>query len=282
MQEHGVAVSGLVDFSVPCHVETDPSRINEADVLLVTVKTYQTMDAIRPLEHLRVQSVLSVQNGVLKNRQLASVFGEETVLGAIGMLSGELLAGGMVRFTMNQMIETGALPEGITDRSKAIVDSLNRAGINATASTSIQTSEWSKFVGWSGMMGLSVLIRAETYKLLCDVDSARIAARVMRETAAVATALGIPLQDKPPIPSARIAQGTEDEAVALLTEVGETFKERAPQHRMSTLQDVERGQRLEIEETLGHTITEAERLGIAVPTVETCYRLVSSIDRSLG
>ncbi len=130
-------------------------------------------------------------------------------------------------------------------------------------------------------MGLSVLTRLETYKFLSDEDSARIAARIMRETASLAAALGIPLQDTPPIPSAQISLGTEDEAVALLNAIGRTFQERAPQHRMSTLQDVERGQRLEIEETLGYTVSEAERLGVPVPTVETCYRLLSSIDRSL-
>jgi len=279
LREHGIAVRGLVDFSVPCQVETDPSGISEADVLLVTVKTYQTMEAIRPLKHLRVGSVLSVQNGVLKNRQLAGVFGESAVLGAIGMLSGELLPDGTVQFTMNQTIDVGELPDGTSNRCEAIASDFNRAGINASLSDSIQTSEWSKFIGWSGVMGLSVLTRLETYKFLLDPDSARIAAKIMRETAAVAAALGISLEDKPPIPAAQISLGTEDEAVEVLTGIGGTFQERAPRHRVSTLQDVERGRRLEIEETLGHTVTEAERLGVPAPTLEMSYRVLSSIDR---
>ena len=281
LQEYGIAVHGLEDFSVPCHVETDPSRISEADVLLVTVKTYQTLEAIRPLKHLQLGAVFSLQNGVLKNRQLADVFGEKAVLGAIGMLSGELLSDGTVRFTMNQSVEVGELPDGASERSEAIAADLNRAGINASTSDSIQTSEWSKYVAWSGMMALSVLTRLETYKFLLNSDSARIAARIMRETATVAAALGISLEDRPPIPSAQISLGSENEAVALLNGAGSTFHERLPQHRMSTLQDVERGQRLEIEETLGHTVSEAERLSVLVPTVETCYRLLSSIDRLL-
>jgi 2-dehydropantoate 2-reductase len=281
LRAHGITVGGLVDFSVPCRVETDPSGLGEADVLLVTVKTHQTMEAIRPLKHLRVGSAFSVQNGVLKNRQLAEVFGEEAVLGAIGMLSGELLADGEVRFTMNQTIAVGELPDGSSARCEAIASTLDKAGINASVSNSIQTSEWSKYVGWSGVMALSVLTRLETYKFLSDPDSARVAARIMRETASVADALGISLEDKPPIPAAEISRGTEDEAVAILNGIGATFRERAPQHRVSTLQDVERGQRLEIEETLGHTIAKAARRGVPTPTVETCYRLLSSIDRSL-
>ena len=279
LREHGLSVSGLVDFTVPCNIETDPNALKEADVLVVTVKTYQTMDAIRPLEHLRVGSVFSVQNGILKNRQLADVFGENAVLGSIGMLSGELLGDGMVRFTVNQMLELGGLPDGPSAESEAIAASLNAAGIKASVSEKIQTSEWSKYVGWSGMMALSVLTRLETYKFLADPGAARIAAKIMRETAAVAGALGIPLSDKPPIPSAKIAEDTEEEAVEHLLAVGRSFQENAPQHRVSTLQDVERGQHLEIHETLGHTIEQAARFGVPVPTVETCYGLISAIDR---
>jgi 2-dehydropantoate 2-reductase len=281
LRKHGITVQGLVDFNVRCDVETDPAGLREADVLIDTVKTYQNMAAIEPLKHLAVGNVFSLQNGVLKNQQLADVFGEAAVLGAIGMLSGELLADGVVRFTVNQNVETGALSGGACPRSEDIVAALNNAGINASVSPSIQSSEWSKYVGWSGVMALSVLTRLVTYKFLLDPDAARIAARVMRETAAVADALGIVLEDWPPMPAAQIAQGSEDEAVACLQEAGRIFEENAPQHRVSTLQDLERGQRLEIEETLGHTIAEAKRLGVAVPTVEMCYRLVSSIDRSL-
>ena len=281
LREHGLSVTGLVDISVECKVETDPSRIGETDVLLVAVKTYHTVDAIRPLKHVRVGSVFSVQNGVLKNQQLIDVFGQDAVLGCIGILSGELLDDGLVRFTLNQIVEVGELPAGASERSESIAASLNGAGINAAATDSIQVSEWSKFVGWSGYASLSVLTRLETFKFLSDVDSARVTARVMRETASVAAALGVPIEDKAPFPSGRVSEGTEDEAVAVLKKAGEALGDRAPQHRMSTLQDVERGQRLEIEETLGHTVREGERLGVLVPTVETCYRLLGSIDRSL-
>ena len=56
---------------------------------------------------------------------------------------------------------------------------------------------------------------------------------------------------------------------------------QAPTHRMSTLQDLERGRRLEIEETLGYVVTRAREENIAVPTVETCYRLINGINRCL-
>lgn len=282
LRENGLSVRGLVDFDVPCTVETDPSAVTGADVLMVTVKTYQTADAIAPLGHMNVGSVFSVANGVLKNRQLADVFGAEKVLGSTAMVSGELLADGTVSFTVNQMLELGGLPSGASAESEAIAASLNAAGIVATVSETIQTSEWSKFVGWTGVMALSVLTRLHTYKFLSDPGSGRIAAKLMRETAALAAALDIPLADKPPVPSAGMAAGSEDEAVDILLKVGRNFKDNAPQHRVSTLQDVERGRHLEIHETLGHTIAEAKRLGVPVPTVETCYGLIGAVDRWIG
>jgi ketopantoate reductase len=36
---------------------------------------------------------------------------------------------------------------------------------------------------------------------------------------------------------------------------------------------------LEVEETLGYVVTKASERGVPVPTVETCYRLISGLNR---
>ncbi len=282
LRENGITLRGLVDFTTPCQVETDPAAPTEADVLIVTVKTYQTVGAIAPLRHMRVGSVFSVANGILKNRQLGEVFGDDAVLGSIAMISGELLSDGAVNFTVNQMLEIGALPDGPSAVSAGIVQSLNAAGVSASVSGTIQTDEWSKYVNWSGMMALSVLTRLETYKFLSEPAAVRVAAKIMREAAALATALEIPLSDRPPVACDRIVGGSEDDAVAFLQKMGRGFEKNAPQHRVSALQDVERGQHLEIHETLGHSIEEAKRLGVPVPTIETCYGLIGAVDSWVG
>src|SRR5438309_5559559 len=82
LQEHGATITGLVDFTVPVRVVTNPSPTHDADVLIVTVKTYHMEPALQSIKHLHVESVLSLQNGVLKNEQLAQTFGWDKVLGA--------------------------------------------------------------------------------------------------------------------------------------------------------------------------------------------------------
>src|SRR5438874_13391480 len=46
LQEHGATITGLVDFTVPVRVVTDPTQIYDADVLIVTVKTYDMASAL--------------------------------------------------------------------------------------------------------------------------------------------------------------------------------------------------------------------------------------------
>src|SRR2546426_2708538 len=116
LQEHGATITGVVDFTVPVRVVTDPTQIRDADVLIVTVKTYDMASALASVKHLDVGSVLSIQNGVLKDEQLAETFGWGKVLGATAMFTAEVLPTGIVLFTANQGFYLGELPAGTSAR----------------------------------------------------------------------------------------------------------------------------------------------------------------------
>ena len=112
VQQHGITVTGVADFTIACPVLTDPFELREADVLIVAVKTYDMAAALASLRHLQVATVLSIQNGVLKNVQLADAFGAENTVGAATFLSGEVLPDGAVRFNAHQILYVGELPAG--------------------------------------------------------------------------------------------------------------------------------------------------------------------------
>jgi ketopantoate reductase len=44
---------------------------------------------------------------------------------------------------------------------------------------------------------------------------------------------------------------------------------------MSAQQDVLRGSRLETEETLGYALQKARELDVPMPTLDTCYRILT-------
>ena len=52
IKEHGIKITGLSEFTIPCTVETDPKEISEADVLIVTVKTSDTKSALESVKHI--------------------------------------------------------------------------------------------------------------------------------------------------------------------------------------------------------------------------------------
>jgi 2-dehydropantoate 2-reductase len=279
IRQHGITLTGLADFTIACPVITDPMKLHGADVLIVAVKTYDMAAALAPLRHLEVSTVLSIQNGVLKNEQLADAFGAEKTVGAATFLSGEVLPDGPVRFTSNQVLYVGEISGGTSTRVQQVVEAFARAGMQVEATEHMQTIEWSKFVAWIGSMAVSVLTRLETYKFLSDPEAALVCTRLMRETAGLARKRGIALADMPPFLVHTISSVTEAEGVEKVRELGAMIHTRAPMHRMSSLQDLERGRRLEVEETLGYVVTNAATVDLAVPTVDTCYRLISGINR---
>src|SRR5712691_8267279 len=186
LREYGATLTGLVDFTVPVRVITDPSQVHDADVLIVTVKTYDMASALESLKHLHVESVLSLQNGVLKDEQLAETFGWDKVLGAMAAFSAEVLPTGTVRFTINQGFFLGELPAGISDRVQTLATTLERAGIVAKVTPSMQSVVWSKYVMLVGSMPLAVLTRLETYKFLHNQHTASLEASLLHEMAQIA------------------------------------------------------------------------------------------------
>ena len=89
------------------------------------------------------------------------------------------------------------------------------------------------------------------------------------------------LTDLPAFAVHTITSGTEAEAVAHLQARGALVQARAPLLRMSSLHDLEHRRPLEIEETLGYVVTQAATMGLAVPTVDTCYRLMRGLNRCM-
>jgi len=85
----------------------------------------------------------------------------------------------------------------------------------------------------------------------------------------------IELTDMPPLPVPSIVHATDARAAEIVQEIGQRFKESSPEHRMSAQQDVLRGSRLEYEETLGYALAKGRELGVPMPTLDTCYRILT-------
>lgn len=280
VEREGLRVKGLVELSVRVPVVTEMSRLQAAETLIVAIKTPGTQAALASLAHLEVGAALSLQNGVLKNELLAQTFGAARVLGALADTSGELLPSGEVLFTRNVNLPLGELAGGLSERAQRIAGMIDRAGIRSTAVADIVSMEWSKFTVWLALVSLAVSTRAVTWSYLADPDGAGVLVRLVRETAALARAQGITLTEgAAALPLGMLLDVPEQEAIKTIRGIGEDMRRRAPDHRMSALQDLEAGRPLEVEETFGYAVRKARELGLSLPLLEAFHHLVAAIDR---
>jgi 2-dehydropantoate 2-reductase len=275
----GLVITGLAQFATSVEVVSDPEQFGGARVLIVATKTPGTAAALAELRHANIDVAFSIQNGPIKNELLAEAFGEQRVLGALADTSGERLPSGEVVFTRNVNLMLGELTGEMTDRVLRIAHDINTAGVRATAVDRIRSLEWSKFTAWVGFMALSVTTRAATWRYLTDPDSALIVARLTREMGQLARALKIDLTDESVLPVATICSSSEADAVAAVIKVGREYEQRAPGHRMSSLQDLDAKRPLEVHETLGYALRKATQSGLAMPLVEAFYHVVAAVDR---
>ncbi len=275
IERQGLVVTGLANIEARPAVIEDPNKLREADTLIVATKAIDTPATLASVGHARFQTVLSVQNGVLKNELLARAFGPSSVLGAMADFSGELTPSGDVKFTRNVCLYLGDENGGLSPRAEALAHLVDAAGVRSKAVPDIRTREWSKFVGWIPLFLVAALTRQITWKFLMDPQTALVVVRIARETAALAAALEIELVDASPLPVPAVACASDEAAIEIVRGVGKTFLEKSPEHRMSSLQDVLRGSRLEYVETLGHALELSREVGVPMPTLDSGYRILA-------
>jgi 2-dehydropantoate 2-reductase len=277
LRRDGIRISGVSEFTAKVPVYTEPSAANDADLVIVALKTHQSPPVVRELRPKQGAVAFSVQNGVFKNEELAAVFGASNVPGAIALVSGEVMTDGSIRFTNNDPICVGEAGQESASRSEPIVAMLRRAGIAAEVSNDIRALEWSKFTMFVPLFCGAIITRQETSRFLRNVDSARVVAALSREMAQLASAEGVLLQPGAGLSAAAMAQVGFESAVRIVRDVGAYYEQKAPRHKVSGLQDLERGRQTEVEETVGFALRRSEELGLDLATLRTCYHLCRAI-----
>lgn len=278
----GLRVTGLVEKAARVPVFSDPAAANDADLVISALKTYQSPAVIAGLRPRPGALALSVQNGVYKNDELAAVFGAAHVLGATALISGEVLADGAARFTVNERLLVGELAGGTSARAEAVAAMFARAGIRTAASPGIRAVEWAKYAMFVPSFCLAVITRLPTHRFMSHEGSARVVVALTREMAELARAEGIALPEGGGYSAATIARADDAAALAAVLAYGERMRTAAPAHKVSGLQDLERGRPTEVEETVGYAVRRAAALGLDCPALRTCHGLCGAISPPLA
>ncbi len=283
----GLVLEGVYGpATIPLSATSDPSGLPQPDLVILACKAPDTARLLSDTSHLGagVGAAFSVQNGVEKDTWLASWCRPELVVGAVSMVGASELAPGRVSATLAGKTFLGPLAGTDASALRTTLAAFSGSELEIEVTERVRSAEWSKLTHAVAGMAAASLSRLLWHEVLQDQDLAWLVVRMVRETASIAAANGVELDDWPGmLPVGSIAASDEAAAVALVREMGARLERLgATSVKVSMLQSIERGRHIEVDTLYGFISREAARLASPVPSVETCYRILAAIDRHLA
>ena len=251
VKERGLEVrTPAGEFTVRLSATAHPADAAGVDVVIQAVKRYDlTQSSLGMVPMLGPQSiVVPIQNGVDAAEDVGTVVGAERVAAGLVFINAHVEAPGRVvsKSERNTFVMGG---RGLETFHQACV----QAGLDARLSTDIRADLWRKFIPVAALSALACLCRQPIGPILADPSLARLYRQAMAEVAALARKKDV---------------GLEADIVERMLAVAATYQYDA---RVSMLEDLEAGKRLELEWLSGYVSREAARHGVPVPFHDMAY-----------
>jgi len=241
---------------------TDPSSVGPADLIILFVKSYDTLEATRDaLPMVSDDTVfLSLQNGLGNVEKISEAAGSDGVIPGTTAHGCTLIGPGDIFHAGSGPTIIGERSGRVSERVRGIRDALERAGFETEISRNINGALWSKVLVNVGINPLTALTRLRNGELLDDPEIKGVMRKAVEEAIEVAEALGIDL-------------GYGDHVERVYDVARATALNRS-----SMLQDVERGRRTEIDALNGAVVRLARGLGVDVPMNDALTAAVRGLE----
>ncbi len=263
IKKNGLRMKGVVgETALNINAETSADKIKVADIVFITTKAYDSVEAARKVRHLVDNGayIVVVQNGLGTENQIAEVLETKRVLRATTCMGAILESPGVVNATGEGITEIGSHYPENDELIDMTVSLLNDANIKAQGSRNIEGVVWTKTIVNCGINPIGAITDMKNGEVYSSAMLRELVIKLVEETVEVVKALGIELNTNDPI---RYTLGTA-KATANNTN--------------SMLQDIKARKRTEIETITGAVIKMAHELGLETPTSEAVYALVKAIE----
>jgi 2-dehydropantoate 2-reductase len=284
IRDHGVRLLGTDGESSVrlAQVSDDPGQLGVADIIIVTVKTWQLAELgprLVPVMGPRTV-VLPLQNGVEASEQLAAALGEPHVIGGVARVISWIEQPGVIRSTIPPGLTIGALRPDQAEAVETCAAALRVDqpappfggaaarrqapgvdGIEVAVSPAIQVARWTKlvFIAPYGAIGAVERVPVGTIRTTPALR-ARLEAS-MHEVAAVAAARGVPLP-----------ADTLPGMLQLIDRI--PAESTASMHR-----DIAEGRPSELHELIGAVVRLGRQAGVATPVSAALYAQLEPFER---
>lgn len=260
--EHEATLDGI-------HAAIDPIKHISFDLVILTVKSFDTASAIEQVKPLVGNDtlVMVAQNGYGNYETVAGAVGKEHALLARVIFGVKLPAPGRAEVTVIADDVRMGQPDGAVnpDRVKAVAAAINAAGIPASYAGNVGAILWDKILYNAALNPLGAVLECAYGRLAEHAETRQIMDRIIDEIFVVAQARGMPLNWK--------SSG----------EYREHFYTRlvppTAKHFPSMYYDVKAGKRLEIDALNGAIVRLARELNIGVPVNEAVTLLIKAKEK---
>ncbi len=258
MRRHGLRLdSPLGEISLPrIEATADPAEAGPADAVVLTVKLYDVATACRAIAPMLGPgaAVIGIQNGVAMPDWLPSLVGAGRAVGGLVFLSSSVPEPGLVRHLgRTQRLVIGEMDGRASGRLEQFRAVCAGAGIDIEVSADIRRALWEKFLFLASASAIGCLGRQPIGAIQADADIEASFVEAMTEIEALARAKGVALAE---------------DIVPRTLAFAKTFD---PAAKMSMLEDLEAGRRLEVEWLSGAAVALGDALGIPTPVHRTAY-----------
>lgn len=286
------------DFRIRPKVARRPEQIGPSEVVLIGLKTTASQEYARLLTPLigKETAILTLQNGLGNEEQLARLFPVESILGGLCFVCLNRVEPGVIHHLAHGQVVIGEHQRWPEPRTHDLAGMFRHAGVPCTVTDNLARAHWEKLtwnipfngLGVAGVAGYEAVMSGtlaparppgdpqsgaptalpiwdgkclSTKTLLEDERWARLARELMIEVIRAAGALGFALSDS-----------LADEQIERTRSMGA--------YRASTLIDFERGLPLELESLFLEPLRQAKAVGVPVPRLECMCRVLEQLDRT--
>jgi len=251
MRSQGLRVEGPHAIHIArVNATDDPGEVGVVDFVMLCVKLWDTETALQQMRPLvgPATTIISFQNGVLKDSYLRAAYDASHLMGGVGYVATTIDRPGVIRQTgPMQRLLFGEFDGSASPRGQALLAACLAGGIDAELSQSILREIWQKYVFLVGLSGTTTTIRKPIGPIREHPQTRAFLLDVMREVVAVGRAHRVDLADD----YAEVRLKLADDVAYDMTS--------------SMHHDLQRGNPLEVRWLAGGVVELGQRKGVPTP-----------------
>jgi 2-dehydropantoate 2-reductase len=241
------------------NITDNTKQVGPVDLVLFAVKLWDTEAAAEQTRALlgTETRVITLQNGVDSVQRIAPFVGDEAAIGGATYIVTTIARPGVIRHTGTvAKVRCGRLDGRADPVLASYVGQIKAASIDITLTNHMLVDLWKKFVLLSGTSGMTASTRQPLGIIRDDEDMRVFFFKLMHETVTVGRASGVLFPSDFP------------------AELERTVASFPPTMKASMANDLDAGNRLELDWLAGKVIALGREYGVPTPAQEAVYAIL--------